>query len=605
MLNKSANLSVKQSANRSASSLAWFRHVVAILSVALLFAANLAAAQDPSLTARVDRNEVTIEETLTLQVRYSGQVQGEQPDFSLLLQNFDIINQQRSNQISTINGRMNAFTEWTLMLAPKQTGKLLIPSFKFNGHFSDAIQIDVTEASAVPGELKDIFIETTVDESAVYVQQQILLTYRLYTTRSIDSMDAEPLAIDNVRIEELPQSRYQRRIDGINYGVLEVSYALFPQTSEAFTIPALRWTLRAAIAQNQRSYGFGASRYELKTLLTEEKAIEVAPVPDSYPEDQVWLPAKSLQLNQEWSGSPSQFKVGEPMTRTITLRAEGLTAAQLPPLPINEDPQGFRLYPDQPEQNNLTNAGGVIGSRTESIAVVPDKAGEITLPAVEVAWWDTGADKLRTTEIPAQTYVVSGNGNTTANTSDDAAETIPSQEPQPANMNSEQAGATSVPVSANSSSGALWLWQLATLIFALLWLIFVWLLWQARRAQQGSSVNEAEEPSAGQEKQAFKTLAKFHQTDNLAGLRMALLHWGACRWPEHPPRSLQDLSLLVNDVQISEQLAALDASLYGQTETEPGFSADGLIALIQDWRKHPGKGKPKENQSLKPLYRTN
>ena len=574
---------------------------VSSVALAMLIALTLplwsvpAWSQTHTLSASVDRQEVSIEETLTLSVRYSGQVQGDQPDFSLLQENFDVIGQRRSNQISTINGVMSAFTEWTLTLAPKTTGQLLIPSFKYSGSFSDAIQITVTEAKAPPGQVKDIFIETRIDQSQVYVQEQVLLTYRLYTVRSIDSMDAEALTIDGVRIEELPQARFQRRIDGINYGVLEVSYALFPQTSETFTIPPLRWTLRVATGQSRGTFGFGSSRYELKRILTEEKAVVVAPNPAIYPAGEIWLPAKNLELSQQWSSPPSDFRVGEPLTRTITLRAEGLTAAQLPPLPVEENPQGYRLYPDQPEQNNRTNADGVTGSRTETMAVVPDRAGEITLPAIKVSWWDTNVDELRTAELPAQIIHVAANGSAAG------------QAGQPVDNSSAQIERTGKIASEEAPSEVVEkqdtiFWQVTTVIFAFLWLLFAWLWWRARQLKSESRPDKSLEngdPTAAQEKRSFRALNKAVQHQDLANLRLALLRWGACRWPDRQPRSLQDLASRLDDSEITGQLAVLDAALYGKTDSEP--AAAELVENIRHWRTRPTETVAAQ-QPLKPLY---
>ncbi len=558
-------------------------------------------AQSHDLTASVDRKQISIEETLTLSVRYSGQVQGDQPDFSLLRENFDIISQGRSNQIRAFNGNMTAFTEWTLMLAPKKVGQLLIPSFKYNGSFSEAIQITVTEASAPPGQLKDIFIETTIDHSQVYVQEQLLLTYRLYTTRSIDSMDAQELHIDGVRVEQLPEARFQRNIDGINYGVLEVRYALFPQTSESFTIPPLRWTLRVVTGQNQRPFGFG-SRYELKRLMTEEKAVEVNSNPDTYPADEVWLPAANLELTQKWSSPPSDFRVGEPVTRTITIRAQGLTAAQLPPLEMAE-PEGVRLYPDQPVQDNAKSPQGITGTRVESMAVVPDKAGEITLPAVEVTWWDTGADELRRAQLPAQTiYVAPGEA-----AEQDAVDKLPARIGRADEAASDEP-AKAEDRTAAGATGSERLWQATTLLFALLWIIFTLLWWRARRSVSAASAGGREPPdaAASSEKLAFREVTKAARRQDLANLRLALLRWGVTRWPEHPPRSLRDLAAQLDDPALTKQLADLDAALYGQASVTPETIDQvkplNLAKQVEDWRKRRHASRQVRAERLKPLY---
>jgi hypothetical protein len=573
--------------------------VVLSAVVALLWSA-FALAQSDELTATVDRQTVSIDETLTLRVRYTGQTRSGQPDFSLLEEHFDIINRQQSNQISTINGVVSAFTEWTLTIAPKRKGKLLIPSFKYNGNFSDAIEITVTEAAAHPDQLKNVFVETDVSQEEIYVQQQLILTYRLYTTRSIDSMDAEPLSIDGVRIEELPQTRYQRRINGVNYGVLEVPYALIPQQSQDFTIPRLRWTLRVVTAPTQRGFGFGSGRYEIKRLTTQREDVQVKPIPSSYPSDATWLPAQKVELSEEWSDSPSEFRVGEPLTRTITLRAQGLTAAQLPPLPIDQSNNVFKLYPDQPSQETLTDATGVTGIRKETMAVVPTKAGEATLPAITVDWWDTSTNRQRTATLPERTVFVEGGKGTTQ------APTATPQTPENQSVPAPQPDAGETLSAAGTTESNALFWQLLSTVLAILCLILLGLWWRARQRSRipldSSGNNSAgQAQSVAPEKQAFKALQQPAVQADLPRLRQALLHWGSSRWPDNRPRSLHELAARLGDNGIAEQLNALDAALFGG---KPG-AVDGktLVDAIGEWRKHrSNSGRNAGKTSLKPLY---
>lgn len=578
-------------------------YLVGLLGAWGVMSPALAQPNDSPLTASVDRTEISIEETLTLRVRYTGRAQtGGQPDFSLLREYFDIISQQQSNQISTVNGVISSFTEWALTLAPRDTGKLLVPSFNYDGHFSDAIEITVTEAKAAPGQLKDVFIETVLEKPEVYVQEQVHLIYRLYTTRSIDTMNLEPLDIENVRVEELPQTRFQRRIDGVNYGVLEVRYALFPLTSDNFTIPPLRWNLQVA-TQNSRSslYSFGGSRYELKRLITEKKTVKVAAQPATFPAGANWLPAKNVELTQQWSRSPGDFRVGEPITWTITLRADGLTAAQLPPLPISDNQSGFKLYPDQPDLNNRTTQDGFTGLRTETMAVVPNSAGEITLPAIELHWWDTTADKLRTAKLPAQTYTVQGNPSATKTSPDQATPEREISRPEDVAENATRP--------AQDNYGTASLWQAATLLVTLLWLLFTFLWWRLRRIISSQASKPAapftDNKRVTDEKRALKMLKKASQAQDPAQVRQALLRWGKIRWQTQAPGSLQDLNLLIGDEEISAQLTALDAVLYGDGhgKAQTDLRLDELTEAVLRWRRQTPAADSASTNNLRPLYR--
>ena len=59
-------------------------------------------------------------------------------------------------------------------------------------------------------------------------------------------------------------------------------------------------------------------------------AINVLPIPAppaSHP-DAMWLPARDVQLSEDWSRSPDEMEVGEPVTRNVSLSALGQIETQ-------------------------------------------------------------------------------------------------------------------------------------------------------------------------------------------------------------------------------------------------------------------------------------
>ena len=83
-------------------------------------------------------------------------------------------------------------------------------------------------------------------------------------------------------------------------------------------------------------------------------------------------------------------------TDLFNIKAEGLASAQLPALPSTEI-AGLRRYPDQPVLSNQNSEREVIGSRED---LVPNRAGALELPAVDVVWWNTHEDHLERTSLP-------------------------------------------------------------------------------------------------------------------------------------------------------------------------------------------------------------
>ena len=102
--------------------------------------------------------------------------------------------------------------------------------------------------------------------------------------------------------------------------------------------------------------------------------LDVKTVPEQFPGGH-WLPAKKVTLVEDWSQEPPQFQVGEPLTRTLTLIAQGQTASQLLELP-EWVPDAFKQYPDQPSLHDEKSSDGISAIREEKVAIIPNRAGE-------------------------------------------------------------------------------------------------------------------------------------------------------------------------------------------------------------------------------------
>ncbi|WP_233998934.1 BatD family protein [Microbulbifer pacificus] len=379
------------------------RRIFQIFSALLLIAVScIANAQE--LTASVDRNELAINETFTLTLRYSGSQSGGQPDFDLLEQDFEVLSRQQSNQYRVFNGQAESFVEWTVVLAPLKEGKLFVPSLHLHGQVSDAIPITVNPAGESPsGNNRQAFLEVELDKDKLYVQEQLLVKVRLYTTVGLHDIATDPLQIPGAHVEKVDEQRYERRIQGVGHAVYELTYAVFPESSGELQIPALNYVAVTGRRDPFSLFNRNAQRIRLRS---EAKTVKVDPKPGSYSGSH-WLPAASLGLVQSWSKDPEEFKVGEPITRIITLRAEGLRAAQLPPL-STPDIDGLKMYPDQAQKEDQPGPNGITGTRTETTAIVATKPGQYQLPAITITWWDSKTGQQRATQLPAFRFNVSG-----------------------------------------------------------------------------------------------------------------------------------------------------------------------------------------------------
>lgn len=122
-----------------------------------------------------------------------------------------------------------------------------------------------------------------------------------------------------------------------------------------------------------------------------------------------FLSATRLRLKQDIERSSPSLKVGDAVTRIVTIEAEGAPAMLLPPTafaPI----AGTRVYPSAPRLNDaLSQGSGVLSStRTDRATYMLEEAGTLTLPAIEIAWWDVTDEKIQHARLDPQSFTVAG-----------------------------------------------------------------------------------------------------------------------------------------------------------------------------------------------------
>ena len=187
-------------------------------------------------------------------------------------------------------------------------------------------------------------------------------------------------------------------IDGKSFSGLRYSYLITPNQAQGFDIPAL--TVQAT--PGQATHPISTQSQPLHFSATQ---------PPGFAPGEPVLVAQALRLTQKTITSATPLKVGDSMTRELTLQADGALGMSLP-TPNQADIDGLRRYPKAPQVGNLTDSrGGFIGGqRIDSVTYRIDQQGHYSLPAVEVKWWDAGSQQTRTASVPAITFEAVANG---------------------------------------------------------------------------------------------------------------------------------------------------------------------------------------------------
>lgn len=555
----------------------------------------LAMESQAALTARLERDRIAEGETVQLLVEALGQVSGS-PDTQPLEQDFELLGITSGSRVNIANGRIDSRTNWTLSLSPKRTGILRIPPLELDGERTPALTLEVTEVplSDSPDSGSPIFIETEVDQTAPYVQAMVRYTVRLFHgVRLSEGRLSEPHP-DNALVRRLGEDReYTQERGGRRYRVIERQYAVFPQASGELVLPGP--VLDARIPEQRKSARgspfdeflggnspfdgsfFGRDPFsELRRATRpvrvrgEALSLNVRSRPERL-DSGYWLPVEGLDLTEDWQPDQGPFHVGDPITRTVSISAEGVSGEQLPdidPGPVD----GFKVYPDRAQVETRDLPRGVVGEKRRSIAFVPTRPGSFTLPPVRLHWWDTGNDQQQLTELPARHIEVlpAADGKPLQELQSKAAETE-SNNSQGLTADRQRPVDAQQPMGETINAGAevgllqsdRWLWISA--LFALLWLTTLVLWWQAhnRRPEPVAQTGKPDRPDVRAAQRRFQSACR---SGNPQPARRALLEWAGAHWPEDPPAGLDDLIARLDDPSARRALAELDRRLYRQEE---------------------------------------
>lgn len=531
--------------------------------MAAMWAVSLYAAE---LTASVDRNPVTTQETLTLILQLQGHSQDADvgPDLSPLQQDFEVLGQSQSSRVDIVNGHASAMRQWQITLFPKHAGTLTIPPLRVGDFTSRALELRVLPAARAQadGEEPEIFLEAEVEPAEVYVQGQAIYTLRLFTRVSLRAEsfpDPKVEGLHKLGEDQISETlRNDRR-----YTVAEKRYAVFPERSGELEIPPVLFSGTVNQPQARRSSPFGNSpfgdlfntpRGKSVRIPSPSVTLKVKPAPAEFTGGD-WLPAASLVLTEAWQPDPPEFRVGEPVTRSFLLQASGTSASRLPEIPLPAV-DGINAYPDQPQLETRSTSGGMIGSRAEKVLLRPTRAGTFTLPEVRIPWWDTTQDTLRYAVLPASTVTVRGTASSTLpQTQADSAARAPF--PQQAAPVEQSQSVTPVPAVGAPAAG-FWPWLSAILGAA--WLVTLLTWWRSRHVPAAQTHKEYAAP-AGLREARNAAHAACRAGDAHAAQR-ALLEWGRLRWPHTAPNNLGRLGARLDDPAAQAALRELDGALY-------------------------------------------
>jgi len=508
----------------------------------LLSLLMLAAPVAADVRLQLDRSRVTDGETVTLTFVTDDARQSLEADFSVLENDFEILDRRTETQLSIVNGRQTAVVRLLLTVEPRRTGKLTIPPIDFGNARTRALALQVDAAPQLePGELPPVFIEVEVtpEQGPYYVHAQLGLIVRVFYQQNLTEAAISQPEPSPASVRLLQETPYQAERGGERYRVLERRYAIFPERSGELNLPAMQLSGRL-VERRDSTIWQPTVRGRRVTVESEPLQLQIEPRPAEATAG-AWQPARKLGISQQISSSEA-LRVGEPVTRTVIIDAVGLEENMIAE-PAWPKLAGARIYPDQPQGISRDDGEWVLGHKEFRYAVVPEQEGELVLPELTIEWWDTANDRRRTAVLPAKTLRVLPSA------------LVPT-DPVP-EVAARTATADAKPERPAGPEPA-W-WRGLTLTFAVLWLATLFLYWRSR-GQSPASVpgTRASDGAAPDEAQLHAQLRQACERGDAAAARRSLLAW-LRRFGPDGDSSLLGFAAGCGDPLLKEAVYALDA----------------------------------------------
>lgn len=535
-----------------------FIRLIKFISFALLLLLNSHLSAEIKLT--LDRTDIRVNETfqLTLNIDDPKSLTANQT-MDFLPAEFQLLGSQNFQKSTVVNRQFANSMGWNLTLIANQAGTYTIPKFSIGNEQSEPFTVRILPAIANVDELNPnskVKLTAQVNNDEVYVQQQIIYSVRIYSSVPSRRHYLSPLQIENAIVKKLGEpSEFQMVSKGVRYNVKEEKYVIFPQKSGQLRIPPILF--KTNIVDTQASYG-SLSRYRPIELQSKPFDISVRSRPQtaSLP----WVPAKELKLTAEWQSSNQDFEVGKPATLDLYVKGVGLLPEQLPNIEFPEV-DGLKIYRDKPVLQSRIGASGVTSYHLEKLAVIPNKAGEVTIPKVKVAYWNTLSDSQSYAELEPITISVAQS---------QAAIALPAVSQQVAT----EPTASQVTVIKNNP-----LWQYLTLTFAILWLATLGAYWlkKPKRLKQAETVTESNQSNLKTQSLSLKQAAT---ESNPANLAQSIIEYVSSRTGVKIT-NLNQVIHKCSSPELKEQLTALQSALYSSDRSPQHYDGQKIYKLLQ------------------------
>lgn len=382
------------------------------------------ALAQPTVEATVNATEIGTQERLVLTLTIEG-AEYEQMDIPDVPETRGLAPQQRfpstSSEIRIVNGDISRILRYSWVYHPVKAGIAVIEPIHIEiGDYrtrTDPIRITVvdqaqrrkegiTSAGDSAFSDDDIFIRAVAEKRRAFVNEQIVIEYKLYFREGIQlrqsrlagSWDAPGFWREELEVDLRPIPD-REIVNGLPYQTIVLKrVAMFPTRSGRLSIHPLKIETEARPRHGTDlldAFFAYRNRFRNLELQSPEVAIDVRPLPENPPQS---FTGAVGQFEVRSRTTPSPVRPGDPVSRQIEISGTGnIPMITPPPAP---DIRGFELIAPRTAETVDRGGDAYRGRKSFDYVLIPQESGTHTLTPLSFSYFDPKSEMYREFESP-------------------------------------------------------------------------------------------------------------------------------------------------------------------------------------------------------------
>jgi len=365
---------------------AWLPWFVALCTV---FGA-VAARAELTVRAAVDRHQVAVGESLTLEIQTEGAQSVTAP--AINVPGFQARYVGPNTQVSIVNGAWSASVTHRYLLVARQAGPATLGPFtvEHDGkqYATEPIQVTVTapgQRPQLPGGAPaagspDVFLTLQPAKREMYVGERVPLTIRLIRRARVDNAHLPEVQLDGVLIDKLEQPQEtQEIINGSRYAVWTFNTMLTPLRPGEVALGPARMAMDVLVSRRGDLFDdFFAQRKPFEAH-ADAVRLTVRPLPNEGRPASFGGAVGRFDFTLD--ARPTELNAGDPVTIRTQISGSGnLNGVEPPRVQVDER---FRAYDPVPIKE-----GEQAGRKGFEQVVIPKQAGELEIAPLQFSYFD-------------------------------------------------------------------------------------------------------------------------------------------------------------------------------------------------------------------------